>query len=322
MQQTTILSGIQPTGRLHLGNYLGSLRNFLELQKTSRCFFMVADYHSLTENYNPKEKRDQILDLLKSFLAIGLDPKRSTIFIQSHVPEHFELAWIFNTITPVGYLERMTQYKDKAGRQQQNINIGLFDYPVLQAADILMYHATAVPVGQDQDQHLELTREIARLFNNRFGNTFVEPKTLHTQTPRVMSLLEPDKKMSKSLGDPHCLYLDDDPDTIAKKISRAVTDAGDGTSRGANNLLELLSYFSQPATLQRFSADQKNKTLKYAELKKTLADDIARYFAEFRKKKAAISDAAAEKIAHAGAKTARAVAQKTMAEVRKKIGVL
>jgi len=248
MAKEIILSGIQPTGRLHIGNYLGSLRNFVELQKKHEGYFMIADYHSITESYEPKNKLNQIYNLAADFLAAGLDPKKSTIFVQSHVPEHTELAWIFNTLTPIGYLERMTQYKDKASRQKENINLGLFDYPVLQAADILLYHATAVPVGQDQDQHLELTRQIVRFFNNKFGPTFLEPKTLHTETPKVMSLLSPDKKMSKSLGDNHCIDIDDEPDMIAKKLSKAVTDTGDGSGLGAKNLLDLVKIFSPKKT--------------------------------------------------------------------------
>src|SRR3990167_984899 len=184
-----IVSGIQPSGKLHIGNYLGMLSNAVKLQDEYHCYYFVADMHSLTENYRPQDKPQQILDAVMDLLALGVDPEKSVIFIQSQVPEHAELAWYFNTITPIASLERMTQYKDKTGRQKENINVGLFDYPVLQAADILMYRATAVPVGKDQDQHVELTRQIARFFNNRFGQTFTEPKTLHTDTPKVMSLL-------------------------------------------------------------------------------------------------------------------------------------
>lgn len=321
MAKETILSGIQPTGKLHIGNYLGSLRNFLELQKKHSSYFMIADYHSITENYDPKTKPSQVMDLAKDFLAAGLDPKKCTIFVQSHIPEHLELAWILNTVTPISYLERMTQYKDKASRQTQNINVGLFDYPVLQAADILIYQATAVPVGQDQDQHLELTREIVRLFNNKFGKTFTEPKTLHTEMPKVMSLLQPDKKMSKSLGDNHCIYLDDEPAVIAKKISKAVTDTGDGTSRGAQNLVELTKFFSSQKTYKKFIADGQSGSLRYAELKETLANDIAAYFKDFRAAKQSISGKAIDRALSHGAEHARAVATKTLRMVRKKIGI-
>lgn len=321
MAKQIILSGIQPTGKLHIGNYLGSLRNFVQLQGKNECYFMIADYHSLTENYDPKNKLAQIYELAADFIAAGLDPKKSTIFVQSHVAEHTELGWIFNTVTPISYLERMTQYKDKAGRQKENINVGLFDYPVLQAADILIYKATAVPVGVDQDQHVELTRQIARFFNNKFGNTFPEPKTLHTQTPKVMSLLSPDKKMSKSLGDNHCLYLDDEPEIIKQKLAKAVTDTGDGKGLGAQNLLDLVKIFSADKIHKKLATDARAGNLKYSELKEKLAQDIANYFADFRKRKKKITDSQIKKVLADGAKQAGGVTTKTMTEVRKKIGV-
>jgi tryptophanyl-tRNA synthetase len=321
MEKEIILSGIQPTGKLHIGNYLGALKNFVELQDRHECYFFIADYHSLTEDYDPKIKREQIMDLAKNYLAAGLDPKKSIIFVQSDILEHAELAWIFNCLTPIAYLERMTQYKDKSSRQKENINMGLFDYPVLQAADILIYKATAVPVGQDQDQHVELTRQIARFFNNRFGQTFVEPKTIHTPAAKIMSLLLPDKKMSKSLGDAHCLYLDDEPEVIKKKLAKAVTDTGDGKSLGAKNLLDLSQIFSPKATSQKFTADAKKGNLKYSELKQQLAINIAEYFTDFRKKKKQISNEKINQVLEAGKVQAKKVAEKTMIEVRKKIGV-
>ncbi|OGY45152.1 MAG: tryptophan--tRNA ligase [Candidatus Buchananbacteria bacterium RIFCSPHIGHO2_01_FULL_44_11] len=321
MIKEIILSGIQPTGKLHIGNYLGALKNFVALQDQHECYFFIADYHSITENYEPNTKPQQVMELATDFLAAGLNPKKCTIFVQSHVAEHTELAWIFNCVTPISYLERMTQYKDKANQQQKNINVGLFDYPVLQAADILMYRVTAVPVGQDQDQHVELTRQIARFFNNRFGQTFTEPKTIHTDTPKVMSLLTPEKKMSKSLGDNHCLYIDDEPKVIAAKLAKAVTDTGDGQGLGARNLLDLIKIFSDDKTYKRFQAEKNSGTLKYSELKEILAQDIADYFADFRKRKKQISQKEVEKTLADGAKKAQAIAQKTMAEVRIKIGI-
>ncbi len=321
MSKEIILSGIQPTGKLHIGNYLGALKNFVELQKKHQCYFFIADYHSLTENYDPAKKPGQILELAADYLAAGLDPKKSTIFVQSQIPEHTELAWVLNCLTPIAYLERMTQYKDKANRQKENINVGLFDYPVLQAADILIYNVTAVPVGQDQDQHVELTRQVARFFNNRYGQTFIEPKTIHTATPKVMSLLLPDKKMSKSLGDHHCLYLDDSPEVIKEKLARAVTDTGDGQSAGATNLLELTKIFSPDKTYQKFVADKKLGSLRYSELKQVLAADISKYFETFRKAKAKMKESEIKKILAAGRKKAQKIASVTMKEVRKKIGL-
>ena len=321
MTKEIILSGIQPTGKLHIGNYLGALKNFVELQKANDCYFFIADYHSITENYDSKTKPQQVIELAKDFLAAGLTPKKSVIFVQSHIPEHLELAWIFSCLVPISYLERMTQYKDKAARQKENINAGLFTYPVLQAADILIYKTTSVPVGQDQDQHLELTREIVRLFNNRFGQTFILPKTLHTPSPKIMSLLEPSKKMSKSLGEAHCLYLDDKPEIIRQKLAKAVTDTGDGKSQGAKNLLDLVEIFSPKKTFAKFSRDAKTGTLKYSELKQRLAEDIIQYFADFRQKKSQISDEQVKKILAIGTKQAKKIAEKTLAEVRKKIGI-
>lgn len=321
MEKETILSGIQPTGKLHIGNYFGALKHFVELQNKHHCFFCVVDYHSITADYDPKTKQDQIIELGKEFLAAGLDPKKCTLFIQSYVPQHMELAWIFNTITPVSFLERMTQFKDKSSNQVKNINMGLFDYPVLQAADILIYRASAVPVGRDQEQHLELTRQIAKFFNNKFGQTFTEPKTLFTETPKIMSLLEPNKKMSKSLGDNHCIYLDDSPEEIKKKISKAVTDSGDGTGSGAKNLLDLVKLFSDKKIYSKFQINQKTGDLKYSELKSQLALDIANYFSDFREKKKKLKSSEVKKIFITGSATASKIAAKTLEDVRAKIGI-
>ncbi|KKU15703.1 MAG: Tryptophan-tRNA ligase [Candidatus Jorgensenbacteria bacterium GW2011_GWA2_45_9] len=222
-----LIAGIQPTGKLHIGNYLGALKNFVELQNSEKydCLFFVADLHSLTDplGWNkPKEKQKQIEDVVLSYLAAGLDPKKSVLFLQSDVPTHSELAWVLNTITPMGELFRMTQFKEKTETHAENT--GLFTYPTLMAADILLYDAGFVPVGDDQLQHLELTRTLARKFNTRFGKTFTEPKPLLTEVPRLMSLDMPDKKMSKSRAE-GCLFLDDSPNEIRNKIKRAVTDS-------------------------------------------------------------------------------------------------
>ncbi|MEK7086816.1 MAG: tryptophan--tRNA ligase, partial [Patescibacteria group bacterium] len=227
MQKPILISGIQPTGKLHLGNYLGVLKNFVELQNSGKyeCYFFIADLHSLTENFDPAEKPKQILDLATDYLAAGLDPKKSIIFIQSQIPTHSELTWILNAITPMGELNRMTQFKEKSEIAPKNVNVGLFDYPVLMAADVLLYDTQFVPVGDDQLQHLELTRTLARKFNGKFGKTFIEPKALLTETPRLMSLDEPKKKMSKSRPT-GCLFIDDSPSTIRAKIKTAVTDSG------------------------------------------------------------------------------------------------
>ncbi|OGZ02674.1 MAG: tryptophan--tRNA ligase, partial [Candidatus Liptonbacteria bacterium RIFCSPLOWO2_12_FULL_60_15] len=212
MAKPVLISGIQPTGSLHIGNYLGALKNFVELQGSGayECYFFIADYHSLTEPFTKEEKERRVLGLAATFLAAGLDPKRSTLFIQSHVPASTELAWILSALTPFGELRRMTQFKEKGG-EKDSANVGLFTYPVLMAADILLYDAKTVPVGEDQLQHLELARTLARKFNAKFGKVFIEPKALMTDVPRLMSLKDPQKKMSKS--DPAgCLFLDDAPE--------------------------------------------------------------------------------------------------------------
>ena len=246
MTNERLLSGVKPSGKLHIGNYLGAIRNFLELQDEYDSYFAVVDLHSLTEKYDPKKKRQEILDLFIDFLALGLDPEKSTVFIQSEVPEHVELSWIFSCLTPVSELERMTQYKDFVARGH-SANAGLLTYPILQAADILIYKPAVVPVGEDQLQHLELTNTVGRKFNNQFGKTFDPVKPLLTKTPRVMSLLEPGKKMSKSLGDNHVINLSDEPAVIEKKLARAVTDTGKEKtiSSGTKNLLALLEVYRE-----------------------------------------------------------------------------
>ncbi len=326
MNKQTIFSGIQPSGKLHIGNYLGALSNFVALQNSGsyNCFFCLVDYHSISEDYLPQEKKAMTLDLLANFLAAGLDPKKSSILLQSQMPEHTELAWIFNCITPVGELERMTQYKDKSQKQVKNINMGLFDYPVLMAADILAYKATLVPVGVDQKQHLELTNVIARKFNNRFGQFFEEVKPLWTNFPKVMDLKRPDKKMSKS--EPNgCIFLDDSPEEIAKKLKQAVTATESGAkSAGEENLMLLLSHFGKADEISHFTQDQTTGKLKYSELKATLAKDISQYFTEFREKKEgflAKPEYLAEVLGQ-GAAHARKVASQTLLEVKQKIGLL
>lgn len=322
MPKEIILSGIRPTGKLHIGNYLGALKNFVELQDKYECYFFIADLHSLNEPFDPKTKYQQIINLTKDFLAAGLNPKKCTIFTQSHMPEHSELAIILSNIIPVSFLFRMTQYKEKsADRSQENVNAGLLYYPVLMAADILIYKTSRVPVGEDQTQHVELAKDVAKFFNNKFGQTFPEPKPLYTQTPKVMSLLAPDKKMAKSLGDNHCLYIDDEPEVIKAKLAKAVTDIGDGKGLGAQNLLGLVKIFSQSEIYNKFLASSKAGNLKYSELKQQLSTDIANYFADFRKKKKKITQKQVEKVLASGAKKAKKVAKITMNEIRSKIGI-
>lgn len=352
----TIFSAIQPSGELHIGNYLGALKNFVELQDEYNCFFFIADYHSITGDYDPKEKSKQILNLALDFLAIGLDPQKCTIAVQSQVPEHTELAWIFNTITPISELQRMTQFKDKSQNQEKNINMGLFDYPVLQAADILIYKAYGVPVGQDQIQHIELTRKIARFFNNKFGETFPEPKDIITETPKIMSLTDPTKKMSKSHGEKSYIGINDEPEVIKKKLRKAfsapsIKDLPCFNSAGQtrlgnrvvssiaekdvtpNNLKNIYAVLNFQLLLNIFGTDKNKKYFDdkfnkkdekfFSELKTALAEDIANYFKDFREKRKELEENSeeVEKILDEGSKKARVIARETMKEVKEKVGV-
>lgn len=327
-----IFSGIQPTGNLHIGNYLGAVKNWIELQNSGdyQCYFCIVDYHSLTGNMKPQDRHDQIIRTTAELLSAGIDPGKSIFYVQSHVPEHTELAWIFNTVTPISELERMTQFKDKSQQQVKNINSGLFTYPILQAADILLHHGTHVPVGQDQIQHIELTRDIARWFNSRFAKAtqdkkyFPETKALLTEIPKVMSLLEPSKKMSKSLGGGHVIELADSPEVIAKKIKKAVTATeGGGKALGVENLLMLLKQFSDGKVYSDFVKAEKDGSIRYGDLKSEVSKAVADYFADFRSKREELlqdHDKLAE-ILIKGAEKARPVAQETMDKVRKMVGI-
>ncbi|MBI5621360.1 tryptophan--tRNA ligase [Candidatus Falkowbacteria bacterium] len=321
-----ILTGMQPSGELHVGNFLGALKNFVELQNsgTYDCYFFVADLHALTGDSKSAGLADKTRGVVMDYVAAGLDPDKSTIFVQSQVTGHTELAWIFNTLTPMGELERMTQFKDKAGRQQKNINVGLFDYPVLQASDILLYHPKLIPVGQDQVQHVELTRSIARWFNKKYGEYFTEPQVLLTNVPKVMSLIDPTKKMSKSLGSAHYIGINEEPAMILKKLKKAVSDSGDGQSAGGTNLLLLLEEFAHPAAVEYFFKQKKDKKIKFGELKEQLADAMGVYFEEFREKRKALSQDKKyiDQVVRGGAARAQKVAGKTMEEVRERVGLL
>jgi len=314
MPKQTILSGMQPSGQLHIGNYLGALKNWVDIQNNGQynTAFFIADYHSITENYNPKEKREEVFDLMATYLAAGLDPEKSLLFVQSQVPVCTELAWIFNTVTPVNELERMTQFKDKASRQEKNINMGLFDYPVLQAADVLIYHGEIVPVGQDQVQHVELTRDVARWFNKKYDvQYFPEAKPLLTPTPKIMSPASPDKKMSKSMGDKHWIGMNESPEEIASKIAKAVS-----TPEGIEGLKMIYKAFKDDMKGE-FNPESMSDT------KKMIGDGIAKHFEGFRIAKAKMI---ADKdyvysVMEQGRDKAKEIAQKTIEEVRKIVGV-
>ena len=322
-----IVSGIQPTGELHIGNYLGSLKNFVELQDKFDCYFFVADLHSLTEDFKPGQpKADQIRDLLTTFLAAGLNPDKCVMFIQSHVPAHTELAWIFNTILPMGELERMTQYKDKSARQSANINVGLFDYPVLMAADILLYKPSYVPVGHDQLQHLELTNTLGRKFNHKFGQTFNEIKPYMQKPVRIMSLSDPERKMSKSEPGSY-INMFDSPDEIRKKLSKAVTATDAPTAempKGVKNLFDLLLEFGRKEVYDDFSKQYADGSIKYSDLKEALGMAISNYFEPMRELKKQLDGQTKQidKIITEGAVKANQTAQLTSNEIKEKIGLI
>ena len=328
MTKPRLISGIQPTGNLHIGNYLGALKNFVDLQNSNNyeCYFFIADLHSLTENFTPAEKTKQVLDLAADYLAAGLNPKKSIIFQQSEIPAHSELAWVLNTMTPFGELKRMVQFKEKSDIAPQNINVGLFDYPVLMAADILLYDTNFVPVGEDQLQHLELARTLARKFNAKFGKTFVEPKPLLTLTPRLMSLDNPKKKMSKSQPS-GCLFMDDSPNVIRQKIKTAVTDSGreikyDPKKKSAvSNLILIYASLSGKSTK---GIEREYEDKGYAEFKEGLAETVIKSLESFQRRKKEFNREIekTKKILNVGQKVAEHIAGKKLLEVKKKIGLL
>ncbi|MCB9798872.1 tryptophan--tRNA ligase [Candidatus Nomurabacteria bacterium] len=321
-----LFSGLQPTGDLHIGNYLGAVKNWVQLQNSGKyqMFIFIADLHALTGNQSGDDLRKNIMGVATELLAAGIDPKKTTLFVQSHVSGHADLAWVFNCVTPMSELERMTQYKDKSARQAKNVNVGLFDYPVLQVADILLYHGEVVPVGEDQVQHVELTRDCVRWFNKKYGEYFSAPKPLLTEIPRVMSLVEPTSKMSKSHGEKAYIALADEPLVIEKKVMKAVTASeGGAKSPGAQNLLELFRHFGNVKQYQEYVKAEKDGSIRYGDLKKDLSKAIAEEFKDFRLKRKEYlgSHGVVADILIDGAHRAQKVADKTMKEVRRRVGL-
>lgn len=325
-----IFSGVQPTGgldALHIGNYLGAIKQWIELQENNECLFCVVDLHALTVPYKPEEFQSVILERAIIYLAAGVNPEKSIIFVQSEVKEHAELAWLLSTVTPVGDLLRMTQYKEKAKKFNQNINAGLLTYPILMAADILLYQTEIVPVGQDQKQHVEIARTIARKFNQRYGETFKVPQIkIPKLGAKIMSLTEPLKKMSKSDKAESHIGLFDSPEEIRIKIMRAVTDTGkeikyNPTSKpGISNLLVIYSLFSN-TTIK--ALEKKFEKKNYAELKKELTELLILKLEPFRQKKREFSarEVYIREILNQGKKRAQIMAQSTIQEVRQKMGL-
>lgn len=322
-----ILSGIQPTGSMHIGSYLGAISQWKRLQTIGECIFFIADLHALTTPQEPKTFSKEIIETATELLAAGLDPEKCIIFVQSEMKEHTELCWLLNTITPLGELMRMTQFKEKSRRFKSNINAGLLNYPVLQAADILLYQTDSVPVGKDQMQHLELTKTIARKFNQKYGKTFKVPESIILQAgAKIMALNNPKKKMSKS--DPKgCLYLFDEPDVIRKKIMTAVTDPGKAIKYnpakkpGISNLLTIYSMFNEKSVSQ---VEKKFSKKGYAEFKKSLADLLIAKLEPFRRKKKELStrEVYIKEVLERGKKRAEIISQSTMKDVRKKMGLI
>lgn len=320
-----IFSGVQPTNNLHLGNYLGAIKNWVELQDNNDCLYCIVDLHAITATQDPKQLHQNIINTAKTYLALGLDPKKSTIFVQSAVVQHTELGWILNTITKITELERMTQFKDKALQHKHNINMGLFGYPVLMAADILLYDTNKVPVGEDQVQHIELTRTIAQRFNKQFGKTFTIPEPLIKKSgARIMGLDDPTNKMSKSANSEYnYISLLDTPQQARKKIMKAVTDSGTEIKESLEkpaitNLLGIYSLLSG-ITIKEIETQYAGKG--YGDFKKGLADVVVNSLESFQNKFKTIKDSEIQKILNNGAKKAEAIAVKKMKEVKDKIGL-
>jgi len=327
LKKPILLSGIQPSGHLALGNYVGAMRNWVELQRDYLGIFIVVDMHAITVRQKPADLRNRCLSFAAQYLAAGIDPQENIIFIQSHVPQHAELAWVLNCYTYMGELNRMTQFKDKSQRHGDNINAGLYTYPALMAADILLYQTDLVPVGADQKQHLELTRDIATRFNSSYSPTFKVPEPFIPQAgARIMSLQEPDRKMSKSdENENNFIALLDPPDTLRRKIKRAVTDSAreittDALERpGVGNLLTIFAVLNdlEPTqALDHFSGKQ------YSVLKTELADALVAFLEPFQKRYATImgDKTYLTGILDEGAARARAMAVRTLSKVYRKIG--
>ncbi|MGQ0646957.1 MAG: tryptophan--tRNA ligase [Gemmatimonadaceae bacterium] len=320
-----IFSGIQPSGELHIGNYLGAVRNWVELQREFESFICIVDYHAITVPYEPADLRRRTIEMAVSLLAAGIDPTQATLFVQSRVPEHTELAWIFNTLTPLGELERQTQFKDKASRQE-SVAAGLLNYPVLQAADILLYHADTVPVGEDQVQHLELSREIARKWNVRFGEGyFPEPQARLTPMRRIMGL-DGQVKMSKSLG--NTVGLLEDSAAIWDKLRPAPTDPArvkktDPGTPEICNIFELHKAFSPAATVEHVAVQCRTAGWGCIDCKKVLHGNMDRELTPIRARAAELQAAPARvrAILDDGASRASQIARRTMTEVRSAMGL-
>jgi tryptophanyl-tRNA synthetase len=320
----TVFSGIQPSGELHLGNYLGAVRTWVDLQDRYRCFYCIVDYHAITQPYDPGAMAIRVREMATDLLACGLDPDRCTLFVQSAVPEHTELAWALASVTPHGELERQTQFKDKSARHPDNINAGLFTYPVLQAADILLYGANRVPVGEDQRQHLELTREVVRKWNTRFGETFIEPQPLFSSTPKILGL-DGQAKMSKSVG--NTIGLREPEKAVWDKLRVAATDPArvrrtDPGDPDKCNVFTLHKFFSDDARQAVVRTGCTTAGIGCIDCKKLLFEGLKADLDVMRVRRDQLQATAGQvdAILAAGAIKARAAARETMARVRERLG--
>ena len=325
--QKILYSAVQPSGNLTIGNYVGAIRNWVKLQHEFTCFYAIADLHAITVRQVPAELRRHTLELAALYIACGIDPEQCTLYVQSHVSAHAELAWILNTITYVGEMERMTQFKDKAAKHAENVNMGLMAYPVLMAADILLYQAHVVPVGIDQRQHLEITRDIAGRFNNRYGETFRIPEAyIVKEGAKIGSLQDPVHKMSKSDENPNAsVYMADDRDTIIRKFKRAVTDSDNRIvasedKSGVTNLLNIYASFKGCTVAE---AEKEFEGKGYGDFKlavgETVADALAPIQAE--QKRLLADKAYLGEVLARGAQNAAYAARKTLSKVQRKIGL-
>jgi tryptophanyl-tRNA synthetase len=322
-----IFSGIKPSGDLHIGNYLGAIQNWVALQEEYDSIFCVVDMHAITVPQDPATLRKRTLEIAKIYLAAGIDPKKCSIFIQSYVSEHAELAWILNTIAKIPELEKMTQFKDKSVKDgKESVLVGLFDYPVLMAADIILYDTQLVPVGKDQKQHIELARELAQRFNYKFGETFVIPEAYtKKESENIMGLDDPTKKMSKSAkSEYNYIALSDDAETVRKKIKKAVTDSGSeivysDDKPALKNLINIYSLLDNktPKEVETLFVGKG-----YADFKSALAEVIIQFLEPFQKRMAELSDEKVLKILEDGAKKVQSIAKKKLEEVKKKIGFI
>jgi tryptophanyl-tRNA synthetase len=319
-----IFSGIQPSGNLHIGNYLGAIKNWVKLQESYDSIFCVVDMHAITVPQDPEELNKKTIEVAKIYLASGIDPRKCSLFVQSHVQEHAELMWILNTLVKIAELQRMTQFKDKS--EKSGIGAGLLNYPILMAADILLYDTNLVPVGEDQLQHIEIARTLAKRFNQKFGNTFIVPEPYITKEGmRIMGLDDPTKKMSKSASSEYnYIALSDSEEDVRRKIKKAVTDSGSEIvySEDKPALMNLINIYSLLSEIPTKEIENKYKGKNYAEFKDDLANVVIEFLKPFQEKMKELSDDKVLEILREGAEKVRPVARKKLDEVKKKIGFI